>query len=250
MKSHFLALHPLIGTKTKPSALHLQQRSPYYWWWAYLRRNEKYWQCCEMSGAGPLAELYVNFGDVRSDDFPAWWGRTSQRGATLFAEQPMDLKLQKLSSKDDWIDGWDGNKEVLVVAVNMAIGRRKLQSYFANLLQREHTGKRGRKAMKTADSSALYPLHRNFTVHNLKVTLAAYDAWRLNEQLPNNEKRPMWAVGESIRLVPNSMPHKTDTKYVTTNKHNVMTVAVSRYVKQAKAIIANTALGEFPNSIL
>ena len=60
----------------------------------------------------------------------------------------------------------------------------------------------------------------------------------------------MWAVGESINLVPNSMPRKGDTKYVTTNKHNVMTVAVSRYVKQAKAIIANTALGVFPKSTL
>ena len=250
MKSRFLALHPLIGTKHKPSSLGQQQRSPYYWWWAYLKRNEDYLRCCENNGDDSLASLYADFGDVRGEDFAEWWGRSRQRGAELFAEQPMDLRLEKLPSKADWLDEWNGENEVMVVAVNMAIGRRKLQSYFANLLQREHTGKRGRKAMKTANSTAKYPLHRNFTVHNLKVTLDAYDAWRLNQSLPKDERLPMWAVGESITLVPNSMPRKGDTKFETTNKHNVMTVAVSRYVKQAKAIIANTALGVFPKSTL
>jgi len=250
MKSHFLAIHPLIGTKAKPAALHLQQRSPYYWWWAYLRRNADYWQCCEMNGTGPLAALYWDFGDVREDDFPNWWGRSNQKGPALFAEKPMELRLQKLSTKDDWLTEWDGSSDVMVVAVNMTIGRRKLQSYFANLLQREHKGKRGRKAMKAANSTARYPLHRNFTVNSLKTMLATYDAWHANERLPANERRPMWAVGESIRLVPTSMPKKDDTKYETTNKRNVMTVAVSRYVKQAKAIIANTSLGVFPKSTL
>jgi len=246
MKNHFLALHPLIGTKHKPAALHLQQRSPYYWWWAYLRRNEDYWRCCELGGTGPLAELYADFGDVRGDDFPAWWGRTSQRGARLFAEKPMDLKLKQLSAKTEWLPEWEGNDEVMVVAVNMTIGRRKLQTYFANLLQKEHKGKRGRKAMKTANSTADYPLQRNFTVHSLKTALAAYDAWYANQQLPKDEQRPLWAIGDSVRLVPTAMPANKDTKQMTSDKHNVMSVAVSRYVKQAKAIIANTALGKFP----
>lgn len=246
MKNHFLAIHPLIGTKSKPSALHLQQRSPYYWWWAYLRRNEDYLKCCELGGIGPLAELYADFGDVRSDDFPSWWGRSTQRGATLFAEKPMDLKLQKLSAKTDWLGEWEGNDEVMVVAVNMSIGRRKLQSYFANLLQREHKGKRGRKAMKTANSTAKYPLRRNFTVHSLKMALATYDAWLVNEQLPKEDRRQLWAVGETVRTSPSAMPQRGDDKLDMTVKHNIMSVAVSRYVKQAKAIISNTALGLFP----
>jgi len=248
VKSYFLAIHPLIGTKNNPSALHLQQRSPYYWWWAYLRRNDEYLQCCEDGGTGTLAALYADFGDVRADDFPSWWGRGSYRGAKLFAEKPSELKLRKLSTKTDWQDDWTGNSEVMIVALNMTIGRRKLQNLFATLLQREHTGKRGRRALKEEDSSAAYKLHRNFTVHNLKVMLAAYDAWHANEKLPKEERRPMWAVGESIRLVPNAMPSRGDTKYIITNKHNVMAVALSRYVKQAKVIIANTALGRFPKS--
>ena len=46
------------------------------------------------------------------------------------------------------------------------------------------------------------------------------------------------------------MPQKGALPKDIADKHNVMTNAVSRYVKQAKAIIANTAKGEFPNSKL
>ena len=215
-----------------------------------MRRNEDYWRCCDMGGTGPLADLYADFGDVRDDDFAEWWGRSTQRGALLFAEKPVELKLQKLATPADWLTEWQGKDEVMVVAVNMAIGRRKLQSYFANLLQDEHKGRRGRIALGKVNSTATYQLHRNFTVHSLKQMLATYDAWLANQRLPKAEQRPLWAVGESIKLVGSAMPAKGDIAGDRTVKHNIMTVAVSRYVKQAKAIIANTGLGKFPNSTL
>ena len=215
-----------------------------------MRRNEDYWRCCDMGGTGPLADLYADFGDVRDDDFAEWWGRSTQRGALLFAEKPVELKLQKLATPADWLTEWQGKDEVMVVAVNMAIGRRKLQSYFANLLQDEHKGRRGRIALGKVNSTATYQLHRNFTVHSLKQMLATYDAWLANQRLPKAEQRPLWAVGESIKLVGSAMPAKGDIAGDRTVKHNIMTVAVSRYVKQAKAIIANTGLGKFPKSTL
>lgn len=246
MKTDFLAIHPLIGTKHKPAALHLQQRSPYYWWWAYMRRNEDYLACCEYNGKGKLAKLYKDFGDIRTDDFRSWWGGTQQKGGYLFGELPVAVRLNKLTSKDEWADEW--GRDVIVVAVNLEVGRRKLQHYFANLLQKEHKGKRGRKSLSAAKSTARYPLYRNFSQHNLRAMLEIYDEWKANEALPVDERKPQWALGEAVRLVPTAMPQKGDTKYITTNKRNVMGVAVSRYLKSAKAIVANTAKGEFPNS--
>jgi len=250
MKSRFLAIHPLIGTRDKPSPIHLQQRSPYYWWWAYLKRNNEYLDCCEKKGVGSLATLYADFGDVRSNEFAEWWGRSEQRGARLFAEKPVELRLKMLASPADWISDWQNNSDVMVVAVNMTIGRRKLQSYFSHLLEDEHKGRRGRIAFGTVQSTALYPLYRNFTISSLKLGIDTYDAWIRNQQLPTTERLPLWAVGECIGLVKNAMPQRGDTKYITADKHNVMTVAVSRYVKQAKAIITNTSLGLFPKSTL
>lgn len=248
MRKKFLAIHPLIGTKHKPSAVHLQQRSAYYWWWAYLRRNADYITCCELGGVGALAELYAQFGDVRSDDFRSWWGAPNNYGDYLFAEQPLELNVQKIDTAQDLNKRWGCN--VLYVAVNLDLGRRHLQQKFADLLQTQHKGKRGRKSLQTAASTARYPLHRNFSQHSLKVMLAVYDAVVANDTLPKPQRKSLWAIGESLKLVPNAMPHKWDNDYDIRKKHATMTMTVSRYVKQARVIIANTANGQFPNSDL
>ncbi len=248
MKRFFLAAYPLIGTKHKPAALHLQQRSPYYWWWAFLRRNSEYLACCEKAGTGPLADLYKDFGDVRGEDFRAWWGGHLRRGTELFAEQPLPLKLQKLGSRKEWLTEWDKQGNVMVIALNMDVGRRRLQAQFARLLEREHTGKRGRRAMRTVQSTAKYPLHRNFAVHNLKMTISVYDAWAENQRLPEDHRLTLWQLGESIKLVPSAVTTKDDKNYV--EKHNVMAATFSRYLLKAKRMIANTAKGQFPNSEL
>jgi hypothetical protein len=247
MKNYFLAIHPLLGTKNKRAPLHLQQRSPYYWWWAYLRRNEDYLACCEAGGEGELAKLYEDFGDVRDDDFAAWWGGSTQRGRYLFAERTSTNIMVEIKDAAEWENLKDTGNFVLL-AFKMDVGRRKLQGALAKFLEDRHDGKRGRRAMGKGNSFARYPLHRNFSQHNLRVMLETYDAWYANQQLPKSEQLYLWQIGESIKLVPTAMTRKSDTQAERTNKRNVMTMAVSRYVRQAKRIIANSAKGEFPNS--
>jgi hypothetical protein len=247
MRRYFLALHPLIGTKHKPAAISQQQRSPYYWWWAYLKRNQQYIKCCENDGKGNLAKLYMDFDDVRSDDFPSWWARSYQRGQDLFAEVNSDIRVRKLDSKTDWPDEWS-DADVMVVAVNMEIGRRKLQKMFANVLQKNHKGMRGRKPLGKAVSTSKYPLYRNFSRHSLKTMLQVYDAWYENSQLPKSQQKPLWAIGEEVKITPHQITSEGDDHYTVVNKHKIMTATVSRYVNSAKVIIANTAKGEFPNS--
>jgi hypothetical protein len=242
----FLAVHPLIGTKYKPSDPKLRERSVYYWWWAYLRRNQRYLACCEAGGAGKLSKLYADFGDVRSDDFRDWWGGKLQRGAYLFGERPNDFFVKKIETNSDHDPAWNDDPNTLVVAVNLGIGRRKLQQTFARLLIREHPGRRGRPAMGKVRSTARYPLYRNFSVSSLKKMLAAYDAWYANEQLPRGQRKTQWQLGESINLLPSMITNKNDLNAV--YKKNAMSAAFNRAVKQARNIVENTARGEFPNS--
>lgn len=49
------------------------QCSVFYYWWAFLRESKAYKECCDQNGAGPLADLYSYFGDVRDPDFMRWW---------------------------------------------------------------------------------------------------------------------------------------------------------------------------------
>ena len=245
--SRFLAKHPLLGTKHKRKPIQCQQRSPYYWWWAYLRRNEDYLACCKSDGKGKLAKLYKDFGDVRSDDFAAWWGGSLQRGQYLFAEQTTNLLMTEIADLPQW-EAIKNTGNFVLLAVNLDVGKRKLQQKMAGFLAKRHTGKRGRVALGSVRSTARYPLHRNYSQHNLRVMLETYDAWHANQQLSKSERLTLWQIGESIKLVPTAITRKSDTQAERTNKRNVMTMAVSRYVRQAKRIIANTTKGQFPNS--
>jgi hypothetical protein len=74
MSGMFKEPYPSLGSGKSTLILRNLEKSPYYWWWAYLRRNKQYLDCCNKDGKGALAKLYMDFGDVRSDDFRAWWG--------------------------------------------------------------------------------------------------------------------------------------------------------------------------------
>ena len=213
-----------------------------------MRRNTEYTACCERGGRGKHAKLYKDFGDVRSDDFRTWWGAPNNKGDYLFSEQPLSLSVQKIDAVQDFDAELKNN--VLLVGVNLDLGRRLLQKKFADLLQKEHMGKRGRKSLKTAASTSRYPLHRNFTTSNLKDMLRVYDAVTANNALDAADQVPLWAVGESLKLVPTAMPHKWDNRYDKRSKHATMTMTVSRFFNHARLIIANTAKGQFPNNDL
>jgi hypothetical protein len=244
MKVRFLADAPNFGTKNKPAKLSLQTRSPYYWWWVYLRRNGDYLKCCEDEGKGKCAKLYKDFGDVREDDFKKWW---KEKGVELFSEKHMseggDMALMELTDKSQWNDSWISSK-VLVIAMPLTSSKRYLQSRFNALLKKRHTTKRGRQYKTFDESSAKYPLAKNYTIRNLETTLAVYDEYlKYKEQVP---KVPYWKIGQNMRLVPSAMT--TDNMSMNERQvyRNVMGASVKRYITNAEKMIANAALGKFP----
>lgn len=243
MLRRFLAPHPTFGTKNKPLTLSYQQQSPYYWWWVYLRRNEDYLACCERGGKGKLAKLYKDFGDVREDNFKKWWTEGA-RGATLFAENTPELTLRELSDKSQWDEAWTAD-EVLVVAIPLTSSRRYIQSRLIRLLdKRHHAEKPGRKKSNLAQSTANYPLERNYTIENLQKTLQVYDKYlQVKDEKP---KVPLWKIGEQMRLVRTAMTSDDISPNEQQDRKNVMGASVKRYIANAEKLISNTAKGRFP----
>jgi hypothetical protein len=239
----FKAQHPVFGRGNKPLGVSYQQRSPYYWWWAFLGRNEDYKACCAAGGTGDLAGLYADFGVVSNDNFKEWW---TQHGFRLFAEKPKPVKLAELDSPSDWDGSWT-KEQVMVVAVPLDIPKRNLQGFFAELLKKRHGGKRGRKALSDKDAStARYPLHRNVSIHTLRIQLAVYDA--VMEARASEKKITLAQIGERLKLVPKTN-RKTETEVMdAARRRAVLAATVSRHFKDAQRIIANTAKGQFPNS--
>ena len=240
----FKAPHPVFGRADKPLPAGYQQRSPYYWWWEFLRRNEDYRACCAAGGKGELAELYADFGDVVSDDnFKAWW---MERGYRLFAERPKPVKLAELTRPNEWDSSWTRDT-VMVVAVPLDLPKRYLQGFFAKLLKERHLGKRGRKALSDSDAStARYPLHRNVSIHTLRIQLAVYDA--VSAKKRGEHKRTLAQIGAELKLVSSALPSSKDDRVTAEHKRNVMAATVSRHYKDACRIVAHTARGQFPNS--
>ncbi len=220
-----------------------QQRSPYYWWWEFLRRNEEYKACCAAGGAGELSKLYADFGVVLNDSFKDWW---ATHGFYLFAEKTKPQFLEELKSPVEWKPEWT-QENVMVLAVPLDIPKRHLQSFFTKLLKERHGGKRGRKALSDKNAStARYPLHRNVSIHTLRIQLAVYDAVMAKKR--GEVKRTLAQIGADLQLVKSAMPSSKDLRHEAEMKRSVMAASVSRHFKDAQRIVANTVLGQFPNS--
>ena len=248
MKRHFSAPTPRFGRANNRLDIGHQQRSPYYWWWQYLRRNADYIACCEKGGKGKLAKLYADFGDVRNDNFHKWWTE-DQRGAELFAEQPLSVKFGELDNAADWQPQW--NKErVMVVAVPLTMSKRALKGAFAKLLDSRHTGnKSGRPSLAKLKevSTARYKLEHNYTISGLLTALAVYDLWVENQTKPKAERLTLWEIGKALKInkaaVRDAESSSSADRLV---GRNVLGATVSRYVKQARTMIENTSTGKFP----
>ena len=242
MKVHFFAPYPLFGRKNARRPIEDQQRSPYYWWWAYLRRSDAYLKCCEKNGAGKLGKLYADFGDVRSDDFHAWW-TTDDRGPKLFGEKGLQVRFGPLQSPADWHPSWTPDKAI-VLAIPLSMNKRKIQSSIRLLLDSKIESRRGRKALKDAESTASYPLARNYSARNLGKALEVYDLW-IRGKINPEEKLKLWEIGVAANL--NTLKKATCTDpHERMEIRNRLNAAVNRYVKEAQKHIAGVEKGIFP----
>jgi hypothetical protein len=204
--------------------------------------------CCESGGKGNLAALYAEFGDVREDNFHKWW-TMEERGAVLFGEQPLTVKFGELEQVAEWQPHWD-SEAVMVVAVPLSMSKRALKGAFARLLDSRHTGnKSGRPSMAKLKevSTARYKLEHNYTISGLMTALAVYDLWVENQTRPKAERLTLWEIGKSLNINKKAI-NRAESKlpYERLDGRNVLATTVSRYVKQTRAMIANTASGKFP----
>jgi hypothetical protein len=245
MRVHFPAPAPRFGRANNRLPIAHQQRSPFYWWWECLRRHEGYLKCCADGGGGEFGAIYADFGDVRGDSFHTWWTE-DERGVRLFAEQPLAVKFAELASPVEWQSDWT-SADVMVVAVPLEPSKRYLKGVFAKLLDKRHTGRKGRPAISQKASTARYRLARNYTIANLRTMIAVYDFWLEIQQRPNSDKMALWEIGHKLHLNKAASRHALSAeKTERMDGRNVLATTVSRYVKRAKSIIDNAASGAFP----
>ena len=240
---HFPYKSPRFGTNRKPVPTSAWENTVYYWWWAYLKRNLDYLACCESGGAGKLASLYGDFGDVRGDDFKAWWVfkiEGESRGAYLFAEPSVESSVKVLRKGEQAAS----EAEVLTVSLPLSFPKRFLERRFKAILSEAHKGKRGVQLARI--SKAKYRFEGQPNIPALKQGLMVYDALKAVEGI--KPKKPHWEIAQELKIVPkDKRVDKTDSPKVAADKKNVLTAIVGRYKKRVSEAIKLTIVGKFPS---
>ena len=200
--------------------------SVYYYWWAFLKLNEDYIQTCEASGSGPCAELYADFGDVRSDNFQQWW---IDIGRDLFAE-PADDDIEVVTHADQLNSG--KNHVVLSIPVTGDMDRTlaELRKLLQPIYQKHRT-------IQTKKSQAKYQPHTKPVLSSLHKQLML---WKARQ---SNPKATLPELAEIVHLPMSSQDPETTSDY-----NYSAASSVSRTLALAEKIIANVGLGRFPDN--
>lgn len=222
--------------------------SPYYWWFMYLKRHEGYKACCESGGAGEYAALYADWGDVRVDDFEAWF---FEYGDRLFREPHVRDDLGEITEVFQLAEV--NLQDTMVVAIPFRIKHRSLTrneilQQFLMLLDAKFPDnnaarfKAGRPPFK---SEAKYRFEGYPQLAKLEQRLCIYDAVVANPELP------YWKVGEELALNGN---FQKGMKYVTNSKEqgefgfekrNKMTALIGNSYRKANEQIEKSVKNVF-----
>jgi len=210
----------------------LHEGSVYYYWWAFLKENTDYMACCESGGEGPMAQLYADFGDLREKTFWQWW---IKGGRLLFCEPPDEpiLRPPHIPPETD-----DGNRVTLSIPVTgdidrtMAELRKMLKPAFA--LERQRREEKG--IARAGYSRAKYQVRGNPIPESL---FRCLKVWEAKKAFPKASNFDLAYESGLISL----MERRSEEPDLI----NVVGATVSRYVREAKALIANVGEGRFPD---
>lgn len=223
---HFPYQHPLFGTK---SSRKTGANSVYFWWWAYLKRNKKYIACCESGGKGRLEHLYQDFGDVRGDDFKAWW-QEDARGVRLFAEPRAEDTVRVLKGGETVLH----ESQALTLSLPLNLPKRFLIRRCRELVAEIEGAKRGE--LYARKSQAKYQIKGQPNIPALRRALKVYDA--VEAEKLSEKKKPYWRIAMNLKLVTaEKMVLASDPPAVATDKRNVMTAIVARLFKRSSRLI-------------
>jgi hypothetical protein len=175
------------------------------------------------------------------DRFP---DRNTTKLLETFGDNVSD-QFGQLKDTSEWHPDWTAER-ALIIAIPLNMNKRLIKTGVSKLLDSHIQSRRGRKALRDADSSALYPLARNYTAKNLKTALAVYDLWH-NGKVNPEEKLFQWKIGVKVGLnrlsVKEANSSDKQESYIGRNKLNA---TVNRYIKDAQKIIKGIEKGEFP----
>ena len=213
------------------------KKTPIYWWFLTLQASDEYLLCCRSQGKGKLANLYKDFGDIDKKSFAQWW---ANQGRKIFAERK---KLKKVEAIEDrrQLDRLNIHEDRLIIEVPLTLRRQTAIRQIGKQLKKAYEAREAIDIWQqsTAKRQVIKSKIRMSTVEML------LNVWQIRNQNPTLSN---YEIGQKAKIDLDLLARTTDGDQLDEAlERRRMQIAVSRYLAQAKNLIANAEKGIFPS---
>lgn len=213
------------------------KKTPIYWWFLTLQASDEYLLCCRNQGKGKLANLYKDFGDVDKKSFAQWW---ANQGRKIFAERKKLKKVEVIEERSQ-LERLRIVDDRLIIEVPLTLRRQTAIRQIGKALQKAYESREPVDIWEqsTAKRQVIKSKIRMKTVEML------LNVWQIRNEHPTLSN---YEVGIKAKIDLDLLARTTDGDEIDEAlERRRMTIAVSRYVAQAKNLIANAEMGIFPS---
>lgn len=212
------------------------RNSPLYWWYECLRASDEYQLCCKQGGKGALAGMFQDFGNVFEGSFAQWW---IKHGRKIFAERKPLKKVRQILNRRE-LEELAIRDDRLVIEIPLTLRKQTVMRQIGKILKTAYEDRQiDIWRQSTARRQVIKSKVRMSTVEILLKVLRLRNEY---PQLTNYE------IGTRAGIDLDIMARDTTGDYISIGlERRRMTIAVSRYLKQAKNLIANAEKGIFPS---
>jgi hypothetical protein len=264
MLRFFISPYPTFGSYAQPHKWKVEA-SPYFWWWYALTQNTDYRRLVQDIAAGTvqmdmlseqqqkMLRVYEDFGDVRFEGcryaaFARWWrervNTNETRGERLFAEPPLPNTVRLLQHVEDAAAVLN-SEHMLLLAVPRDMQRQHIDKAIDRILRKNVLTHKGRASRNPKLSQARYSMSKPMLAQSMKKAFDVYDlrtaAAEEGVKL-SNEK-----IAKAAKITYQQKPMDNEAEFTAAQRRRVVSAVVARHYKEAKTMIANAAMGCFPN---
>jgi hypothetical protein len=220
-----------------PEEIKQARASQAYWWFQCLRASDEYKICCVNDGEGELSETYKKFGNVFNyPNFDLWW---MKHGRFQFIQKKKS-EVKKIDEQD--LRKLDLNINKLVLDVPLTLRKQTVMRQIGKILKKAYENRE--VDIQKASTATI-----KFEKSKMQMTTVErlLQIHKLRKKYPNLSLNQI-GIKAGIELdifarITNS-DDMDDSVYEEVRR---MTIAVSRYLKQARHLIDNAAHGIFPS---
>lgn len=213
------------------------RKSPAYWWFQCLMASDDYKLCCENDGEGKLFDTYAKFGNIfKYPHFDVWWMR---HGRFQFIQKRKN-EVKEIEEKD--LRRLELKSDKLVLDVPLTLRKQTVMRQIGRILKKAYENRE--IDIQKASTAAIKFEKSKIQMSTVERLLQIH---KLRKRYPNlslNEIGIKAGIELDLFARITNPGDMDDSEY---EKVRRMTIAVSRYLKQARHLIDNASNGIFPS---